>query len=183
MVQEVSGEDALKIKVLKLGKVYKDIATQLQGMLTLWAITLDRHVLYVFQPKGLDENGMPVMRLLLGEARLVPTPNDDNHHEEVEVDLEILGSIVTDKASGFTGTAIELVYHVNGCFHVVIQPAGLTEKTKEPIKTAEFDIRQCTGRKIKELSPPALQESKVKRPSPAGDMLQRAMPLSVSRRS
>jgi len=82
------------------------------------------------------------------------------------VPIEILGTIVTDKPSGFTGMAIDFIRHINGCFHVTIQPKGLLKKNGNPIQKADFDLRQCTGKKIKELSESELKESKKKNPSP-----------------
>lgn len=167
----------MKIKVLKLGTECQDIATQLTGMLTHWVLNLEKTVYYVFQPRGLNEDGLPVGKIFVEGARLKV---QDADYEEVAVPFEILGSIVTDKASGFTGMAIEFVRHINGCFHVTIQPAGVVAKTNTPVKKIEIDLRQCKGGKIIELSPEMLKQSKELRPSPTGDDVLRAMPASLS---
>jgi hypothetical protein len=46
----------------------------------------------------------------------------ENDFEMVEVPFEVFGTQVTDKASGFTGMATLFIRHINGCFHVEIQP-------------------------------------------------------------
>lgn len=157
-----------KIKVIKLGTVCTDKATELSGTLTHWVIGMDGQILYLFQPKALDENGQPVVHILLEQKRL-------NHEKEdietVVVPFEILGTIVTDKASGFTGMAVSLMMHINGCFHVYIQPKGLNEKTNSPIQKNDFDIRSCEGEMIKKMSEEKLKESKKKTPSPSGKKL------------
>ena len=54
--------------------------------------------------------------------------------EEIDIPTEILGTIVTDEASTFTGKAIQLIRHTHGCVHVMIQSQ---EKTKEGRKRKE----------------------------------------------
>lgn len=171
----------MKIRVLKLGTVCKDRATQLEGTLTHWALTMDRHTFYIFQPKGLTEEGVPVRSLSFGAARLELPDSVDSCYENVEVPFEILGSTVTDKASGFTGMAVEFIRHINGCFHVAIQPAGQNVKTSAPVRAMDFDLRQCTGEKIVELSKAELQVSVKERPSPTGDVIRREVPSSINR--
>jgi hypothetical protein len=100
--------------------------------------------------------------------------------ELAEVPLEILGTIVTDKASGFTGMAINFVRHINGCFHVVIQPSGVLKKTGSPIEKAEFDLRGCSGKMIPKLSDEQLKKSKEKNPSPTGGSFQKQLPSTDS---
>jgi len=153
------------LTVLKLGTECVDKATGLKGTLTHWAVDMGCRVRYLFQPRGLDDEGQPTGRLVLEEERLEVLSKDD--FEEVEVPFEILGTIVTDKASGFTGMAIDFIRHINGCFHVSIQPKGILKKNGNPIQKSDFDLRQCTGKKIKELSEAELKESKNKNPSPA----------------
>jgi hypothetical protein len=166
----------MKIKVLKLGTVCLDKATNLQGTLTHWGINMGARISYLLQPKGLNDEGQPVQKLYLEEERLSVKPED---FEEVEVPFEILGTQVTSKASGFTGMAVEFIRHINGCFHVVIQPQGLSEKTKAPIRKCDFDLRECTGDKIVELSQQELARSKRERPSPTGDTMEPDLPPSL----
>ena len=120
----------IKIKALKLGTKLKDRATNLIGTLTHWVIDLGQRVDYIFQPPGLSpENGCPINHLLLEIERL---EYSDENMEEVEIPFDILGKTTTDKASGFTGMAVGFVRHINGCFHVIIQPQGVLEKTGAP---------------------------------------------------
>jgi len=153
----------MNAKVLKLGIQCRDKATQLQGTLTHWIINMGQRVDYLFQPRGLNEEKQPLPCIILEAERLEVKGRD---WEEVEVPFEILGTQVTDKPSGFSGMAVEFVRHVNGCFHVVIQPAGKLGKSGKPIKKSEFDLRQCRGPMITELSEKNLKESKARRPSP-----------------
>lgn len=154
----------MKIRFVKLGIVCVDKATGLKGMLTHWIMNMSHTIDYIFQPKGLDEDGQPVPKILLDLQRLKVADED---FEMVDVPVEILGTEVEDKASGFKGMAVEFIRHVNGCFHVAIQPPGFSSKTKTAIKKCEFDLRQCAGAKIVELSKKELEASKCERPSPA----------------
>lgn len=163
-----------EMRVLKLGMVCLDKATELTGTLTHWVMGMDKRVIYLFQPRGLDENGLPIKKLSLELERLTVVPED---FETVEVPFEILGSIVTSKASGFTGMGVEFIRHINGCFHVVIQPKGLSPKTKEPVRKCEFDLRECEGEKIKNPTGPELEKSKAARPSSTGDEVTRDLPF------
>ncbi|MCX6790110.1 MAG: hypothetical protein NTV60_01120 [Candidatus Kaiserbacteria bacterium] len=161
-----------RVQVLKLGTTCEDRATGLKGTLTHWIIQMSGVIDYVFQPKGLDENGQPFKKLYLCLDRLSVKEGD---FEMVDVPFEILGTQVTDKASGFNGMAIAFIRHINGCFHVDIQPKGTVPKTGAPISSHDFDLRSCTGKKIIELSKPALEKSRVEKPSPS-DMPQRRLP-------
>lgn len=153
-----------KIKVIKLGTVCSDKATKLSGTLTHWIYDMSGNINYLFQPKALDEEGQPVQHLYLEEERLNLKSTD---FEEVEIPFEILGTIATDKASGFTGMAVSFVRHINGCFHIAIQPKGLLSKGNSPIRKTDFDLRSCTGKMIEKLSKEKLKESKEDTPSPS----------------
>lgn len=102
---------------------------------------------------------MPIERLILPE----------NAMEETDIPFEILGSHVTDEASGFNGMAISFVRHRNGCFHVEIQPYGALPKTNSPVVAREFDIRGCVGEQIPVLTEAEVKESERRTPSPDGD--------------
>ncbi len=154
-----------KIKVIKLGTFCKDKATELAGMLTHWLYDMEGRVSYFFQPKGLNEEGQPVDRLYLEANRLDVNEED---FEEVEVPVEILGTQVTDEGSGFTGMGVSFVRHINGCFHVFIQPKGVNKKNNSPIRKHDFDLRSCSGEMITKLSKEDLEKSKIEKPSPTG---------------
>jgi hypothetical protein len=157
----------MKIEVIKLGTVCRDKATQREGTVTHWILDMGKRVVYIFQPNGLNqETGQPLDKFQLEFERLeIP----DGSLTEVDVPTEILGSIVTAQASGFTGMAVMFVRHINGCFHVVIQPSGTLPRTNATIKRSEFDLRECTGKMIPKISDEKLEQNKHERPSPTGN--------------
>ncbi len=163
----------MQLRVLKLGTKCQDIPTGLSGAVTHWIMDQSKKVEYLFQPRGLDDDHQPLERIFTEIERLKVTDKD---FEIVEVPFEILGSIVEDEASGFKGVATKFVRHINGCFHVCIQPSGLVPKTKKPIKWGEFDLRGCTGKMIKKLSADELQKSQKENPSPGAAAGQQAFP-------
>ncbi len=153
----------MKLKLLALGETYTDHATLLEGTLTHWYCDMGHQIHYLLQPKGLTADGQPMKKILLEQARISHSTEDIR---EIEVPTDILGTEVKDKTSGFTGMAVELVQHIHGCLHIIIQPPGLVKATGLPYKPTDFDIRECVGEKIPELSPAAHTESLVTRPSP-----------------
>jgi len=163
----------MKIRVLKLGTVCHDTATELDGTLTHWTIGMEGYIRYYFQPKGLNNEGMPVKKMVVGEKRLEVT---DENFEMVDVPFDILGTQVTDNASGFTGMAIGFIRHINGCFHVFIQPKGRLTKTNNAFEDTDFDLRGCVGEKIPVLSPEECRQSEEEAPSPTSGVLPREVP-------
>jgi hypothetical protein len=107
------------------------------------------------------------------QERLIVSPEK---FEEVEIPFEILGTTVTNKASGFSGMAVEFIRHINGCFHISIQPEGVLKATNTPICKAEFDLRECSGKMIAKMDEEQLKKSKVKNPSPTGDTFGKLLP-------
>ena len=158
----------IRITTAILGTVCRDKATNLTGTLTHWHCDMGQKIMYLFQPKGLNpEDGQPLDKIQIGIDRLDGIAPENV--EEVEIPFEILGTTISDKASGFSGMAVAFIRHLNGCFHVYIQPSGVLEKTKQPIKLHEFDLRACEGEKITEMTKSELKKSKIERPSPTGD--------------
>lgn len=157
-----------RIKVIKLGTVCYDKATELNGTLTHWVVGMGCQVLYLFQPKGLDQEGQPVNNILLEAERLVYKQEEI---ETVEIPFEILGTIVKDTASGFEGMAVSFMRHINGCFHVYIQPSGINARTNAPVVRNDFDLRSCEGDMIEKLDEKKLEKSKKDKPSPSGKKL------------
>ncbi len=153
-----------KVRVLKLGTECVDRATELKGTLTHWLMNMSGRVEYLFQPHGLNDEGQPVKKLYLSAERLMV---DEGDFEIVLVPFEILGTEVTDKASGFTGMAVEFVRHLNGCFHVDIQPKGMSKKGT-PINNNNFDLRQCFGEMIVPETEEERKVSTTEKPSPEG---------------
>ena len=150
--------------VLRLSTECTDKATGLVGTLTHWIMNMGGHVEYLFQPKGLNEEGQPLKKLYLCQERLSVKSSD---YEHVDIPFEILGTQVSDKASGFTGMAISFIRHINGCFHVDVQPAGVLPEKGIPIRSCDFDLRMLTGEKIVALTEQEHKESVRSRPSPS----------------
>ena len=155
-----------KIKVLPVRSENKDTITGLSGVITHIQYDMDGHVKYLFQPRGLDlETGLPVERMFMDEARF----EIKKGKVDIEIPAGVLGTDVTDIASGFTGVATDFIMHPNGCFHVSVKPRGLLAKTNATIKAQDFDIRMLRGDALGEpMTEPELQASEKKNPSPAG---------------
>ena len=149
--------------MLKLGEMVKDKAMDVVGMLTHFTIQSDGSEWYNFQPKLLNkETGLPVKGTWLTKDRI----SGGVEISRPDLPLDVLGTIVTDEGTGFTGTCVSIALHINGCIHLNIQPKGLT-KTGDPIEFRDFDIRRCTGKAIKPMSEKELVKSEKKNPSPA----------------
>jgi len=154
----------MQFQMIKLTSPCQEKATGLKGRVTHAIIKMDKSVKYLFQPRGINpDDGQPVDKIFVGPERLLFSEKD---LELVDIPFEILGTQVTDKASGFTGMATEFIRYTHGCFHVIIQPKGTLKKTNSPIKHTEFDLRQCEGPMIEKLDAEQLAQSKKKNPSP-----------------
>lgn len=164
-----------QFRTVKLGTVCEDRATHELGTITHCIIDLDQRIDYIFQPRGCNpEDGQPVKRTYIELTRLAQLNDDD--FELIDVPIEILGSDATDKASTFSGMAVAFVRHLNGCFHVRIQPPGRVPKTNSFIAACEFDLRGCSGPNIPVLSEAAKAESQRQTPSPIEDLPSRHLP-------
>lgn len=152
------------VQVLKLGTKCDDKATGLTGTLTHWIMNMSGNIDYLFQPYGLNEEGQPLKRLYLCLARLSYKESD---FEKVEVPFQVLGTQVECSSSGFKGMAVAFIRHINGCFHVEIQPNGKIEKTGKPIASYECDMRECVGEMVPKLDEQQRKESVEKSPSPS----------------
>ena len=156
----------MKLKVLKLGTECTDHATGTVGTLTHWICNLSKSPVYIFQPKGLNpKTGLPVPMINMESERLEV---QDEDWEEIDFPIEILGTEVTDKPSGFTGSAVGFIRDINGCFHVYIQPSKVLKETNSLVDRQDFDLRQCTGPAIKKMTDEEKDKSKKYTPSPAG---------------
>ena len=153
----------MKIKVYKLRSFVTDTGTNMEGMLTHSAHFQDGSVRYGFQPKGLDqETKEPLKKFFLESARVADSKPPI---EEIELPIEILGTIVTDEASGFTGKAIQLIRHTHRCNHVIIQSQKKT-KSGNPVDPHDFNIIQLTREAIKPMTEEEKNEISQKKPSP-----------------
>lgn len=150
------------METLQLGTIINDKVTGLKGMLTILSIDMNKNIHYLFQPAGLNpETKHPLNTFWITEQRVV-----GGKKEKVDLPLNVLGTQVEDKATGFKGSAITLYYYLNGCIHFSVKPKGTVKKTGESIDATDFDIRRLKGDAIKELSKKELEVSKKKTPSP-----------------
>lgn len=151
----------------QLGIMCTDTVTGLKGMLTHFHVELNGARFYNFQPHGLNpKTGQPQEMLWIVEGRVSGGQDVD----EPDLPVNVLGTQVQDKASGFSGTATALTLHINGCVHIIVQPKGRLAETGDTIKQHEFDIRRLVGDAIKALTEDEYQKDIVKRPSPAAMM-------------
>jgi hypothetical protein len=169
----------MKACVFRLGDQFFDLATNVHGSITHLSINMEGHVNYIFQPTGLNkETRQPLATIVVERSRLQRVSQSGSQEvEEVEIEIpfEVLGSQVTHDATGFTGTAILLVYHINGCFHVMIQPHERVPNTGELVKPRDFAYIACSGDQIRKLTAKEVQREKKDRPSP-DDGFQNATP-------
>jgi hypothetical protein len=151
------------MKVYKLGSIVKDIATKQSGMLTQMHVQSDHSLLYAFQPNAINpKDGLPVSSYWIAPNRV----KSNLPQIDIDLPLEVLGTEVIDKATGFKGMAVILQVHTSGCVHVDIQPSGYLKDTKEKIATYNLDIRRLKGKAIKELTEEQLEISHKTNPSP-----------------
>lgn len=148
--------------MIKLGTKVVDKATGLEGHLSHYQVE-GGYGMYNFQPAGLDpEKGAPINSYWVSPDRIeggVTVPDS-------YLGLEVLGTIVKDTKTGFEGTAVASILHLNGCLHIDVQPKG---KGKDGGKLGRhnFDIRELSGEAFekKDSAAAAAQTSRV--PSPA----------------
>jgi len=151
-----------KLQILGLGQMVTDTASNIKGMLVIFQMDMSNNQNYLFQPSALSpETRMPVKSFWIDKNRIL-----GGNEEEVELPLEVLGTHVEDKATGFNGTAVAFSYHLNGCTHFGVKAKGVIEKTGESIGLIDFDIRRLKGDAIKELSKEEFENSKKQTPSP-----------------
>src|SRR5688572_1954638 len=128
--------------MFKLQTPMTDKATGLDGHLTHLQVEGGNRM-YIFQPKGLTDEGEPIDSFWISPDRVVGGEEIPDPY----LGLEILGSIVKDKATGFEGMAVASVLHPNGCLHLDVQPAGKTKSGKK-VPRHNFDLRELEGEKI-----------------------------------
>jgi hypothetical protein len=151
--------------MIKLGSIVTDVATGLKGMLILYQVSMDGSRQYVMQPEGLDrETCQPVKPIWLVPTRIsggeiIPEP---------DLSTQILGTQVEDEATGFSGTAIDVLLFMSGCLHVTVQPKGKLDKTGASVQPHDFDILRLKGKAIVPMTEPQKEERKKEKPSPMG---------------
>ena len=148
--------------MLKLGTEVTDITAGQVGMLTHMQVEMNLNEYYNFQPRGLNpKTGEPV------DVRWLVDSSIEGGVEVIPpyLPLELLGSQVTDNASGFAGTVVSLRLHINGCVHASVQSSQILETGTVPL-SVDFDIRRLSGEKIPVLTDEALETSQSINPSP-----------------
>lgn len=152
----------MELQLFELGTMVIDKVTKTKGMLTMFEIDMSSNQLYLFQPSMLNpETQQPVETLWIDEKRI-----QGGRKKTMKLPMEVLGTLVEDKATTFKGTAVNLLLHLNGCIHVVVKPEGKIKKTNESIASNNFDLRRLKGNAIRELSKKELEKSKKKEPGP-----------------
>ena len=166
------------MELVKLGKTITDKATNLKGQLTHVQITGSDAIFYLFQPKGLNpETGHPVNTHWITEDRI-----KGGTKVKCDLPMEMMGSTVTDTASGLKGIVTSLELHINGCIHAIVQPSGTTKKTGNMIESINFDIRRLKGTKVPKFKDEAAKDKNQKEhPSPAAHS--RMTPVSQAEHS
>jgi len=150
-------------QMIELGSIVFEKATGSKGMVTHMQVEINNNRLYLFQPQGINpETGHPVKKIWVVEERL----EGGTRIPEPDLPLNVLGTQVTDIATGFTGTAVSLCLHISGCVHVDVQPSGKLEKTGAAIEFCDFDIRRLKGDAIPVLTKEEIQASQKEKPSP-----------------
>lgn len=148
--------------LLKTGQLVGDKVTKTKGMLTHIMINMDLQASYIYQPHGLNpETKQPVDKIFIEKSRII-----NGVEEEVDVPVQLLGTIAEDTASGFKGMIVGLVYHLDGCVHAEIKPEGVLESTGATIASCEFDLRRLKGKAINQLKNQEKKEDKKEIPSP-----------------
>lgn len=154
----------MKIKHYPLNTDVTDSATGLLGRLIHLQLELGDIRFYNFQPRGLNpKDGQPVGRFWLVPSRILNAAPEI----EREIPVEVLGTDVTDDASGFTGTATALTLHPSGCVHISVQPRGSLAETGGRIEVCDFDIRRVSGPAIPKLTEPQRAQAERTNPSPS----------------
>jgi hypothetical protein len=149
--------------IIELGSIVTEKATASRGMLTHMQVETNNTRMYLFQPNGLNpETGHPVKKMWVVEERL----EGGQRIVEPELPLAVLGTKVTDIATGFTGIAVSIVLHISGCVHVNVQPRGKLDKTGAAIEECDFDIRRLKGEAIPVMTKAEIVADQKVKPSP-----------------
>lgn len=162
--------------MFKLGVMVADKASGLKGCLThmqIWGSKDNHSRFYNFQPAKLsEEDGSPAPRSWITEDRIEGETTADP-----SLPVEVLGTKAEDIITGFKGTVTAIIFHINGCLHLELQPQGSHPKSGKMLSPCDFDIRMLKGEAIPNLTEPELQKSRQERPSPASHdrVLLRAM--------
>jgi hypothetical protein len=132
------------VEVIKLGTAVTDRASGISGVITLASVDLGCAVRYYLQPrKSSLATGHPAPGLWLSPQRLSSDGRVPTVH--LELPLGVLGNFVEDTLSEMKGMVIAIHVHLQGCVHVIIQPAGTT------IDDVAIGLYECDYRRIKDV--------------------------------
>ena len=132
------------MKLFKLSTDVTDAATKKTGQLALAVIEADGHVVYWFQPDGLNmKKGTPLQRI-----RLTPNRVIGGVEKEYEIRTDLLMTNVEHKPSGFKGVCTSIILMDTGCCHLVISPTTTVADTGELVQDHDFSIQNCVGDKL-----------------------------------
>lgn len=155
-----------KLQMFSLNQQCKDKATGRKITLTHAVLTPMGVMFYLAQPDALNpKTGRPVDTIRVTPDRVV-----DGKAEDISVPLEVIGTKVTDKATGMKGVVTTLVMHPGNCLHATVLPAGLADGNETP-ECVEIDIRRLKGPAIVEMTAEERKASEKKSPSPSSCVL------------
>ena len=154
------------MRVIALDADVEDKATREKGQVTHVRVGIGAGTTwYCVQPKRLDQKKkIPSEAMWAEEGRLV---TKDSNWVDIEMPVEMIGTEVTEKASGFKGLCVGLITHHGGCVHAEVQAPGRDEDGKL-IKLQDFDILRLKGEKVPKFTPKEAEQRKKDKPSPAG---------------
>lgn len=147
------------MKVLKMGTTVVEIASDRKGHLDGISIGVNLSVVYKFIPNELNKGGIQHSYNVYGEM-IKGAPS-----VEVDLPVEVLGSMVTDIYSGFTGMAVQMAVHLNGCVHFWVQGGNLDDDGTLA-SPQDLSILQLTGKKITKKTLTSLEYVKTGSPKP-----------------
>lgn len=143
------------MKLIKTHTKCTDSATGLDGTVCAIEILKDGEVEYLFQPKGLNpETKVPLNRFPVKAWRLNVKDSD---YEDRDVPIQDIGKLVKDTVSGYQGTIVSVIVHLNGCCHYVLQAPGVSQNGN-PIRMIEVDPRSCEGVTLPPTAPPSPED-------------------------
>jgi hypothetical protein len=156
------------LEAFPLGIFAVDSATKLEGVLTMMSIESENNRAYLFQPSIISaKTKIPMKPYWVDESRIESTEADlEPLHPNLVKALPVLGTVVEDYVTDFTGVAVALQLHLSGCVHVDVQSDEFDEVTESLVPAQNFDIRRLTGDSIEETTAEEELESEVRHPSP-----------------
>lgn len=111
----------MKIKIIDNTKPIVDRVSGLNGHVASFIFTGNTRVAYNFQPNIChEETGTPVHTYQTSPELL-----DADGYVVVDVPTELIGNLVSDKHTKFSGMCVGIVAHKNGCLHAWVCKTGV----------------------------------------------------------